>query len=255
MGYDYGRQNPVEGVKGEKIVFMDVTLPINDLVELSKENEVMVIDHHKSFFDECKKYEEENGTLPFLVFGEIGKAACELVWQFYYDNHIPMAVKLLGVYDTWRKKNEYGLDWETEIMPFQHRMRSITNRIDTYPSDILSNENERWRQILAEGAAILEYKKSQDEWAMNRYAFEAYLDGVKCICINSPSVSSDAFNSVYDKTKHDLMVQFSFNGGAWDYTLFSEKVDVSIIAKKFGGGGHQGAAGFSSHFYELKKNE
>jgi oligoribonuclease NrnB/cAMP/cGMP phosphodiesterase (DHH superfamily) len=28
-------------------------------------------------------------------------------------------------------------------------------------------------------------------------------------------------------------------------TLFSDKVDVSEIAKKYGGGGHKGAAGFS----------
>ena len=28
-------------------------------------------------------------------------------------------------------------------------------------------------------------------------------------------------------------------------TLFSNKIDVSVIAKRFGGGGHAGAAGFS----------
>lgn len=40
---------------------------------------------------------------------------------------------------------------------------------------------------------------------------------------------------------------FSFNGrnGTWTYSMYSKIVDVSNIAKKYGGGGHRGAAGFN----------
>lgn len=41
---------------------------------------------------------------------------------------------------------------------------------------------------------------------------------------------------------------FSFNGrnGTWTYSMYSKTVDVSNIAKKYGGGGHRGAAGFNT---------
>jgi len=33
--------------------------------------------------------------------------------------------------------------------------------------------------------------------------------------------------------------------GTWTYSMYSKTVDVSNIAKKYGGGGHKGAAGFN----------
>jgi nanoRNase/pAp phosphatase (c-di-AMP/oligoRNAs hydrolase) len=37
---------------------------------------------------------------------------------------------------------------------------------------------------------------------------------------------------------------FSFDGDEWIISLYSRNIDVSEIAKKYGGGGHKGAAGF-----------
>ena len=42
---------------------------------------------------------------------------------------------------------------------------------------------------------------------------------------------------------------FSFDGDKWTVSLYSTSVDVSEIAKKYGGGGHKGASGF--HCKEL----
>lgn len=58
-------------------------------------------------------------------------------------------------------------------------------------------------------------------------------------------VSSDDFASI-NTDEYDLLIGFSFDGYRWSYSLRSEKVDCSQIAKKFGGGGHRGAAGFST---------
>jgi nanoRNase/pAp phosphatase (c-di-AMP/oligoRNAs hydrolase) len=37
---------------------------------------------------------------------------------------------------------------------------------------------------------------------------------------------------------------FVFDGEQYTVSLYSKTVDVSEIAKKYGGGGHKGAAGF-----------
>ena len=44
-----------------------------------------------------------------------------------------------------------------------------------------------------------------------------------------------------------MMITFSTNGKQWRVSLYQDgrpDVDCSVIAKKYGGGGHKGAAGF-----------
>jgi len=42
----------------------------------------------------------------------------------------------------------------------------------------------------------------------------------------------------------DICIGFVFDGLRYTVGLYSQKLDVSEIAKKYGGGGHPGAAGF-----------
>ena len=44
--------------------------------------------------------------------------------------------------------------------------------------------------------------------------------------------------------EYDVCVAYIHDGKKFTVSLYSEKVDVSGIAKMFGGGGHKGAAGF-----------
>ena len=48
--------------------------------------------------------------------------------------------------------------------------------------------------------------------------------------------------------KYDLLVAWVFDGYKFNYSLYSTNPDVNCaeIAERFGGGGHKGAAGFSS---------
>lgn len=65
--------------------------------------------------------------------------------------------------------------------------------------------------------------------------------------MNVGLAGSDWFNSV-DDSSYDILMPFSYNGRykTWSYSMYSKTVDVSVIAKKYGGGGHMGAAGFNS---------
>jgi len=58
--------------------------------------------------------------------------------------------------------------------------------------------------------------------------------------------SSQLFESVYDPDMHDAMLAFGYRNHGWVVTLYTTHagVDVSRVAKKYGGGGHAQAAGF-----------
>lgn len=82
--------------------------------------------------------------------------------------------------------------------------------------------------------------------------FEATIDGHKCFAVNMAMMSSDDF-IIDNPEDYELFVGFSFNGKLWNYSLRSNKVDCSEIAKKFGGGGHKGAAGCNTKEFILKR--
>jgi nanoRNase/pAp phosphatase (c-di-AMP/oligoRNAs hydrolase) len=64
--------------------------------------------------------------------------------------------------------------------------------------------------------------------------------------------SSETCRSIYNPDKHDIMIGFILIGNKWSVSLRSakEEVDVSLIAKRKGGGGHKGAAGFEVKTFE-----
>ena len=66
----------------------------------------------------------------------------------------------------------------------------------------------------------------------------------KCYALNAYQFGSQQFGELM-KT-YDILVAFIYDGEKTTVSLYTEKpdVDVSAIAKEFGGGGHKGAAGF-----------
>lgn len=92
---------------------------------------------------------------------------------------------------------------------------------------------------------ILQYQKEQNELHAKIQWFEEEVLGYRAICINDNTHSSFVFDTVYDENKHDVMVLFYYSKNKWTFSFYStkENVDCSIIAKHFGGGGHQMASG------------
>ena len=92
-----------------------------------------------------------------------------------------------------------------------------------------------------------------DEKACSKNAFEyKFPEGYSAVCMNTNSFSSNVFKSVYDESKHDIMMPFAYNGRFWVCSLytFKDNIDCSAIAKARGGGGHLKAAGFQADKFE-----
>ena len=92
----------------------------------------------------------------------------------------------------------------------------------------------------------MKYQAQVNQLQCKKASFEAEFNGLKAICLNGGGFNSDVFKSVYDESKHDIMIPFQFDGTKWTISLYTSKdeVDCSAIAKVNGGGGHKKAAGF-----------
>lgn len=243
VGYDYGEPFEQE-VNGESIIMADVSFPMKTMFNVSQlSRQFTWIDHHISAIKDYKEF-VGNGEGFCNAVLENGIAACEGTWKHLFpDVEMPLAVRLLGEYDTWRNQDKDR--WENEILPFQFGMRQHCNSAETFPIEVFENE-QLVRDIISQGVIILKYQAQVNQMQCKKASFETEFNGLRAICLNGSSFNSDVFKSVYDEDKHDIMMPFQFDGTKWVISLYTTKddVDCSVIAKANGGGGHKKAAGF-----------
>ncbi len=226
---------------GDKVFVVDFRFNEKDMEWLNFNTELHWIDHHKTSIDRA----HETG---FLSYGgqllEIGRAGCELTWEYLNESKMPETVLLLGRYDVWDHADK-------RVLPFQYGMREHE---DTLPESKIwqplfnDDDGSMVEKITERGKLILAYQDKQNAIYAKGMSYEGKIEGLRAIIMNKAYANSKAFDAVYDPEKHDIMVLFGIKKDEYKYTLFADKdnIDVSAIAKKYGGGGHKGAAGFYS---------
>ena len=242
-GFGYFRINykdnfPFEIIKpNEEVIIVDFSLQkdgeFQKLLEITKN--IIWIDHHKTAI-------EKHGDLDIKGIRRDGMAGCELAWEFFFPNQeVPPVVKLLGDYDVWAFK--YGED--------TNKLQTGIRLYNTKPD---SQEWSRWldssyypTEELEKGEISLFYRNNYYAGLVKSWSFftEFFteLEGFKVIACNAGSVSSQLFDTITED--FDIMAPFIFDGKQWTVSLYTTKnIDVSEIAKKYGGGGHKKAARF-----------
>ena len=175
----------------------------------------------------------------------IGTAACELTWEYLFDDiETPDVVKLLSTYDVW---DHDRFEW-SDVMAFQYGMRGYCGLDVDMAAKAMDGDHDFIYDMIRNGEAILEYIVEKNRGEMKMFSFEADIFGYKAICMNTTEFNSTTFESMYNPRKHDLMMPFCWNGRFFRCSFYTtkEEVDVSALARKAnpGGGGHKAAAGF-----------
>jgi oligoribonuclease NrnB/cAMP/cGMP phosphodiesterase (DHH superfamily) len=205
---------------------------------------IVWIDHHKTAM-ERKYITDIPGGIPGLRGNDF--AACEYTWKYMDDrfniydeipHEVPLAVKLISDRDNWNWK--FGA--QTKL--FNAGMMTI----DSDPhSDIwgeLFIDESKVIEVMGRGKILIDYQEITWRNVMNGRGFEVEFEGHKCFAINVGEIGSEAFGQRF--YEYDICISFKHTGKNWMVSLYSnKKVDVSEIAKKYGGGGHASASGFT----------
>ncbi len=238
-GINYGDLFPWDKVQGRDVVMVDFSLqPFSDMVRLKSEAKSLVwIDHHKSALADAAE----------CGFGCDGRQdtkaeGCELAWDFYFGmgSRMPRSVQLLGRYDVWDHA-------DPDVLPFQYgaRMRDLLPDAEEWGA--LLDAGYPIDEVLAAGRVILAYEAQQNAAYVASRGYVTVFDGHRAIVCNRGLANSKLFDSIYDPEKHDLMITFCrLPTGRWTFSLYSTKLDCGSIARRYGGGGHPGAAGFQA---------
>ncbi len=264
IGYNYGQSIP-DLLEYNKVIIVDISFPKDIMWKLRSNlgENLIWIDHHVSAI---KENIPENHKSP--VFGgiqDINYAACELTWKYFFPN-TPMSelIRLLGLYDSFRYK---GMDIKQIILEFQYGARSLIHNYEEAYEYLISSYSDYScgysieKEIYMKGKPIYQYlcieAKQVFKNGFNIHLYYSTSDAIpkRFICINKERFNPVDFGIDYHKDGYDGVVSFCFDGKQFDFSLYNdnEKVDCSLIAKQYGGGGHKGASSFRLNIKQFEE--
>lgn len=258
---DYKKEIEIDKIKDNETViivdysFTESTLPTL-MAMIHKSNTLIWIDHHKSSVELINKYDELGYMFRGIISDEMSGVA--LAYKYFYDlagndikfENMPYWIRLVSDYDTW--KYIYGDDTIYFKLGIDMNPCSPTDKIWEQLSDSCL-DIMYLNTTITNGRIIKGYIDKDNRSSLKRFGFESEFEGQKCYAINKTS-NSWVFG---DKIKeYPFVMTFTFNGSDYTYSIYSEDkdTDCSKLAEKYGGGGHKGAAGFSSKELLLRRN-
>ena len=223
---------PPDGLKGKKIFIADFSYDKETLMSIKKDAEsIVVIDHHIS----AKK---ELDGLDFCHF-DMDHSGAYLSWAYNFPNEsVPKLIKYIEDRDLWLWKMPHA--------------QEILSAVDSYErtfewwehiSSLLESQ-DGFERLVNEGKAILRYKLKLVE-NIKKNSYKSKILGKDIRVINTPFFQSEIASSLSEGEAY--AAAYYFNGDKFVFSLRSsnDHIDVSEIAKNFGGGGHKKASGFS----------
>lgn len=231
---------------GGDIYFLDICPPRDTLLRLANllatsGNKVYVLDHHKSAQADLDGVDHPNLVVTF----DMEQSGAMLAWnRFNWPVPPPVFVQLVQDRDLWK----FELEGTKEFSSFL-----FAQEYDFENWNVLANgmeDLETRHTIFAIGEGILgKHYKDIRELIAGGQVIEMTIDGHKVPAVNVPyfyaSEMGHALLEQYPDAPFAATFYLEQNTSRFSLRSTDDRIDVSAIAKKFGGGGHRNAAGFS----------
>lgn len=236
---NYGDPIPWQKIEdADQVVIVDFSLPYNDMLTVAEKSKLVWIDHHKSSMGEL-----EDIAGDWAGVRSLDEAACVLTWQYYFPKlALPKAVLLIGDRDIWRWAEEQTGSFSEGLF---YQDTDADN--DALWAPLLDDDANLLNQLIEQGSILRAAQLVIIERKVKNWGHEVEFEGHRTLMINDRGqgeMGEHIANLGYE-IGYCYIDAMQAGKLITKVTLYSKVVDVSIIAKKFGGGGHAGAAGFS----------
>lgn len=226
------QQEPPD-VTGRDVIMVDFSYKRPVLEAMLKTcRSFILLDHHKSAKEDLAGLADNNAAV--VVF-DMERSGAGLAWDYFSQGRPrPEFINYIEDRDLWRKALPGGDEF--------------TIALRSYPQDF-----RVWDRLVEGGAAHLiqegysiqrYYRLRVDE--LKRSSYPATLAGHEILVANAPYFAASEVAGELAEGRPFGASYFEGSSGQYSYSLRSrdDGVDVSEIAKQFGGGGHRNAAGF-----------
>lgn len=283
--YPYNYKGPVDVniEKGDKVFFVDVSLNQFVLEKIDKcidnECDVTFIDHHKNsveYFSEHPEYNDyihilyadetdERGPVSGCLLSHIfcsmteeerkhpNECVIELDHEGHYklqndDNRIyqiPYIVRLINDRDVFINNIPEAKLFTKAYYKLPKQYKDIMNP-DSIWSAIYDDRHPLISKCISDGKQLKAVEDAINASNLEAHGFTTDVFGNDCLCLASYG-NSEVFGE--NINEHDMVCLLEYDGrnSCYTYSIYSKAdgIDVSEIAKQYGGGGHIHASGFT----------
>ena len=220
-------------IKNKQIYTLDLTFPETITKRLIRDNvRVTAIDHHISSKPVTLK--------TFKPAYAVNHSGCMLAWNYFFPQK-PAPKFLLNIEDVdlWRKKLPGSSALYAYLDLFDFRFEIWSGLIQDFET------SSKRKRMLDAGNFLLKYEDKMTERCVNKNARLVKFDRYKVYAVNET-----IFVSVVGAKLARLLPPFAivwreFKNGQVGVSLRGTgQVDLSLLAKKYGGGGHKDSAAF-----------
>ncbi|MBU6501112.1 MAG: hypothetical protein KGJ89_04480 [Patescibacteria group bacterium] len=221
------------GLKNKEIYFLDFVYSANVMAQLMRNNKrVTAIDHHVS----AEKVTKMTQDWIYAVHN----SGAVLSWKYFHPKKsVPMLLRCIEDRDIWkwRTKNSKKI---LAIIDLFERKFSVWDKL----AKTLENRNVNL-DFARKGELLLKHDAMLMQKLLNS-ADKVKFSGKIVYALNAPRYFADDLGQVLSRKLSPFAIVWREENGLMRVSLRANgKADVSKIAKRFGGGGHKNASGFS----------
>lgn len=239
-GVNYGDSVPAEILSGvySYVVIVDFSWSPEEMKKISSVSPVLWIDHHKTAI-EAWNASTVRGIRAIL---NSSKAAIELSWEeFNRGAPIPKMIQALAAWDI----RDWCIISEEDGKKAQYAMRLFGPKIDSDKQWETALKESEWEAMLFAGETIVSWVEKEDEKRSHHVHYVMW-EGLKWAVQVGPAIPVEILWK-HNPGDYAGLIGVNFIKDKWTISLRrvpGSILDLSSIAKKYGGGGHPGAAGF-----------
>lgn len=224
---------PPAGLNGKNIYLLDFSYNETETAQIIAKNKcLMTIDHHITSEKAIKMTSDYRYSLD--------NSGSVLTWKYFHKGKpVPKLLQYIEDRDLWRHAFSETDKMCAFIDSFTFDFKLWDKLADDFDNEAMRLEFEK------RGEIILAYTAQLIEDLIRNGAKIVTFDGLEAYCINAPYFFADHVGKILYTKKPPMAIIWEEDKNSTHVSLRSDgTVDVSQIAKKFGGGGHKTSAGF-----------
>lgn len=247
----------------DRIEIVDFSFPREVIDRWAEFAKVTLLDHHKTAQEHLGDISQFSKHVEIKF--NMQESGATLAWQHYFHSDPPAFLRYVRDRDLWNFDLPKSEEIHEAVSNTRYSLKRIADNFDLDPRPIIFKlfdifwgltEQELIAKLSPEGERLLAPKRAAIAAAADRHRreklpeprpIEDEIPIVRCAADGSEDrLVSDICSRLYTTIEGALFVGCITSDGK--YSLRSNKkgnnFDVSSIAKSYGGGGHQNAAGF-----------
>ena len=256
----YYEDPPWDLVDGKHVLIVDFSYKRDVLMEMNERAaSLTVLDHHKSA-------QEDLAGLDYCVF-DMNKSGAMLAWDWCLEHRRSYVDAELGVARGRQQVMVDGAPWPLAYaqdydlwrheLPDTHLVSAVSEYQKPDDFDALDSMYDAGLEACFERGRVLYGALLWEAQDIADHHRKIEHGGMTVAVVNcSARHWSRALHLVLDQNPEvDFGMAFIGGGKNWTHTLRSRSgsdIDVSLIARAFGGGGHKHASGFKTRQYPQK---